>query len=163
MAAVEGQAVLLNEAGTPSQLEDITIDAPGPGEVLIRLAASGVCHTDLTIKNQNGSGMSFPDLCWDMRARGTWSKSARGVTNLQVGDPVVIAYRAPCEQCPACRRGRSAPLLRGPASQAAHTSQARRRVMFAGAAVRHVLRRIRSCIAKRPLRCPARCRSTRRA
>ncbi|MCW3052107.1 MAG: Zn-dependent alcohol dehydrogenase, class, partial [Chthonomonadales bacterium] len=51
MPTVEGRAVLLNEAGTPAKVEEITVDAPGPGEVLVAIAASGVCHTDLTIKN----------------------------------------------------------------------------------------------------------------
>src|SRR5580658_2214864 len=59
MSTVEGRAVLLNEAGTPATLEDITIDAPGPGEVLVGIVASGVCHTDLTIKNLKGNGMPF--------------------------------------------------------------------------------------------------------
>ena len=104
MATTDGQAVLLNEAGTPATLEDITVDAPGPGEVLIRVVASGVCHTDLTIKNQNGSGMPFP-IVLGHEGAGYVEQVGEGVTHLQAGDPVVIAYRAPCEQCPACRRG----------------------------------------------------------
>src|SRR5580658_9367428 len=104
MPAVEGQAVLLNEAGTPAALENITVDAPGPNEVLIRLVASGVCHTDLTIKTLNGNGMSFP-IVLGHEGAGYIEQVGEGVANLAVGDPVVIAYRAPCEQCPACRRG----------------------------------------------------------
>jgi S-(hydroxymethyl)mycothiol dehydrogenase len=104
MPTTEGQAVLLNEAGTPAMLEDITVDAPGPGEVLIRVIASGVCHTDLTIKNQKGSGMPFP-IVLGHEGAGYVEQVGEGVTHLQIGDPVVIAYRAPCEQCPACRRG----------------------------------------------------------
>src|SRR5579871_4191678 len=104
MPTVEGQAVLLNEAGTPATLEAITVDPPGPGEVLVRLAASGVCHTDLTVKNQNGAGMKFP-IVLGHEGAGYVEEVGEGVTHLAPGDPVVIAYRAPCEQCPACRRG----------------------------------------------------------
>ena len=102
--AVEGRAVLLNEAGTPATIEDIVVDAPGPNEVLIRLVASGVCHTDLTIKALNGNGMKFP-IVLGHEGAGIVEQVGDGVTHLAVGDPVVIAYRAPCEQCPACRRG----------------------------------------------------------
>ena len=102
--ALTGQAVLLNEAGQDSQVEDILIDDPGPGEVLVRLAASGVCHTDLTVKNLNGNGMAFP-IVLGHEGAGYIDKVGEGVLGLEVGDPVVIAYRAPCEQCPACKRG----------------------------------------------------------
>ena len=46
-----GQAAVLNDIGRDVELEDIIIDDPGPGEVMVKLAASGVCHTDLTVKN----------------------------------------------------------------------------------------------------------------
>jgi S-(hydroxymethyl)mycothiol dehydrogenase len=104
MPAVEGRAVLLNEAGTPAVVEEIIVDAPGPNEVLIRLVASGVCHTDLTIKMLNGNGMPFP-IVLGHEGAGIVEQVGEGVTHLSPGDPVVIAYRAPCEQCPACRKG----------------------------------------------------------
>jgi S-(hydroxymethyl)mycothiol dehydrogenase len=103
MASV-GKAALLNEPGEPVSIEEITIDPPGPGEVQVRLAASGVCHTDLHVKNMNGMGMAFPILLGHEGA-GYVEEVGEGVTHLAPGDPVVIAYRAPCEQCPACRRG----------------------------------------------------------
>jgi S-(hydroxymethyl)mycothiol dehydrogenase len=102
--AIEGRAVILEEAGADAVVRDIVIDAPGPNEVLIRLAASGVCHTDLTVKNLRGNGMPFP-IVLGHEGAGYVEQVGEGVTHLQPGDPVVIAYRAPCEQCPACRRG----------------------------------------------------------
>ncbi|HEY3333436.1 MAG TPA: Zn-dependent alcohol dehydrogenase [Capsulimonadaceae bacterium] len=99
-----GTAVLLNAPGEPATLEEITIDAPGPGEVLVKLVASGVCHTDLHVKNMDGMGMAYPILLGHEGA-GIVEEVGEGVTTLAPGDPVVIAYRAPCEQCPACRRG----------------------------------------------------------
>jgi S-(hydroxymethyl)mycothiol dehydrogenase len=102
--AYEGRAALLNNPGEPVAIEEITLDPPGPGEVLVRVVASGVCHTDLTIKMQNGAGMKFP-IVLGHEGAGYVEEIGDGVTHLQKGDPVVIAYRAPCDQCPACRRG----------------------------------------------------------
>ena len=104
MPTIEGRAVLLNEAGGPATLEEITLDPPGPGEVMIRVVASGVCHTDLTVKNLKGMGMAFP-IVLGHEGAGYVEQVGEGVTHLVPGDPVVIAYRAPCELCPACRRG----------------------------------------------------------
>ncbi|MEQ1820944.1 MAG: alcohol dehydrogenase catalytic domain-containing protein [Fimbriimonadaceae bacterium] len=102
--AVEGRASILEAPGEPAVVRDIVVDSPGPNEVLIRLVASGVCHTDLTVKNLNGSGMAFP-IVLGHEGAGIVEEVGEGVTNLMIGDPVVIAYRAPCEQCPACLRG----------------------------------------------------------
>jgi len=99
-----GKGVVLVDAGEEPKLVDLVIDDPGPSEVLIKLVASGVCHTDLHVKNMNGMGMAFPILLGHEGA-GIVEKVGEGVTNLVPGDPVVIAYRAPCEQCPACLRG----------------------------------------------------------
>ncbi len=102
--ATAGRACILEEPGAPAVVRDITVDDPGPNEVLVRLVASGVCHTDLTVKALNGNGMAFP-IVLGHEGAGIVEKVGEGVTHLQPGDPVVLAYRAPCEQCPACRRG----------------------------------------------------------
>lgn len=99
-----GKACLLEEPGAPAVVRDVTLDDPGRDEVLIRVAASGVCHTDLTVKMLNGNGMSFP-IVLGHEGAGYVEKVGEGVTHLAVGDPVVIAYRAPCGQCPACTKG----------------------------------------------------------
>src|SRR5581483_1834489 len=102
--AVEGKAVILENPGEPAVLRDVIVEDPGPGEVLIRVEASGVCHTDLTVKNLNGNGMPFP-IVLGHEGAGYVEAVGEGVSHLQKGDPVVIAYRAPCERCPACLRG----------------------------------------------------------
>lgn len=102
--STEGRAAILEEPGSPAVIREIVIDPPGPNEVLIKLAASGVCHTDLTVKNLHGNGMKFP-IVLGHEGAGHIEQVGEGVLGLEVGDPVVIAYRAPCEQCPACRRG----------------------------------------------------------
>lgn len=100
----DGRACILEEPGSPSVVRDVRIDDPGPNEVLIRLVASGVCHTDLTVKMLNGNGMTFP-IVLGHEGAGIVEGVGEGVSGLEPGDPVVIAYRAPCEQCPACKRG----------------------------------------------------------
>ena len=102
--SIAGRAAVLNEAGRDVEIEAITVEAPGPGEVMVKLVASGVCHTDLHVKNMNGMGMAFPILLGHEGA-GTIEAVGEGVTHLSPGDPVVIAYRAPCGECPACLRG----------------------------------------------------------
>lgn len=95
---------MLEAPGEAAVVREIVVDDPGPGEVLVKLAASGVCHTDLTVKNLNGSGMAFP-IVLGHEGAGHVEKVGEGVTHLQPGDPVVLAYRAPCDKCPACLRG----------------------------------------------------------
>ncbi|MBS1724348.1 MAG: Zn-dependent alcohol dehydrogenase [Armatimonadetes bacterium] len=102
--SAEGRACILEEPGAPAVVRDVTIEAPGPSEVLIKLVASGVCHTDLTVKMLKGNGMAFP-IVLGHEGAGIIEQVGEGVKDLAPGDPVVIAYRAPCEQCPACRRG----------------------------------------------------------
>ena len=53
---------VLNEPGEAVALEELELDEPGPGEVEVRIEASGVCHSDLHIKRTDGWGMRFPIL-----------------------------------------------------------------------------------------------------
>ncbi len=102
--SVQGRAAVLNQPNSPVEVIDIIVDDPGPNEVRVKLVASGVCHTDLHVKNMGGLGMAFPILLGHEGA-GIIDAVGEGVTTLKPGDPVVIAYRAPCEVCPACLRG----------------------------------------------------------
>ncbi|HMS54812.1 MAG TPA: alcohol dehydrogenase catalytic domain-containing protein [Fimbriimonadaceae bacterium] len=101
---IQGRACILEAPGESAVVREVEIDSPGPNEVLVRLVASGVCHTDLTVKMLNGNGMPFP-IVLGHEGAGIIEEVGEGVTDLAVGDPVVLAYRAPCEKCPACRRG----------------------------------------------------------
>ena len=57
------KAAVLNEPNEPLSIEDLAIDAPGPREVLIRTAASGVCHSDLhLIRRRRGPIVPGPSL-----------------------------------------------------------------------------------------------------
>uniref|UniRef100_UPI00286C8A70 alcohol dehydrogenase catalytic domain-containing protein n=1 Tax=Armatimonas sp. TaxID=1872638 RepID=UPI00286C8A70 len=102
--AFNGRAAVLTEAGKDVELIDISVAEPAPDDAVIEVVASGVCHTDLTIKLQQGAGMKFPIILGHEGA-GIVKAVGSNVTHLKPGDPVVIAYRAPCGSCPACRRG----------------------------------------------------------
>ena len=93
------------EAGTRPAIEEITLDDPGSHEVVVRVEACGVCHTDLHVVETDGWGMSFPILLGHEGA-GVVEEVGPDVTIVGPGDRVVIAWRAPCgDSCRACRRG----------------------------------------------------------
>ena len=98
------RGALLNEAGEPVAVEELTLEGPGPGEVQVRLACSGVCHTDLHVVETGGWGMPLPVLLGHEGA-GVVEELGEGVEGLAPGDRVVLAWRSPCGACPACRRG----------------------------------------------------------
>jgi S-(hydroxymethyl)mycothiol dehydrogenase len=100
---ITGMGVVSRQAGQPALLEEINIEPPGPGEVLVRILASGVCHTDLLYK-QGKIGNDFPYLLGH-EGSGIVEEVGEGVATPAVGDYVVLAWRAPCEQCRFCRIG----------------------------------------------------------
>jgi S-(hydroxymethyl)mycothiol dehydrogenase len=95
---------LLNAPGEPVAVEELALDAPGPGEVRVRLTAAGVCHTDLHVVETGGWGMPLPVLLGHEGAA-VVEELGEGVTGLAPGDPVVLAWRSPCGACAACGRG----------------------------------------------------------
>jgi S-(hydroxymethyl)mycothiol dehydrogenase len=99
-----GQGVLLNAPGEPIAVEELSLAGPGPGEVQVRLTASGVCHTDLHVIETGGWGMPLPVLLGHEGA-GVVEEVGEGVEGLTPGDQVVLAWRAPCGSCRACLRG----------------------------------------------------------
>ena len=101
--SIDGLGVISRKAGEPEQLEEIRIDEPGPGEVLVRIQASGVCHTDLHYKMGKITN-DFPFLLGHEGA-GIVEAVGEGVKSPQVGDYVVLAWRAPCERCRFCSIG----------------------------------------------------------
>ena len=101
--SINGLGVISRAAGEPALLEDITIDDPGPGEVLVRIQASGVCHTDLHYK-LGSIGNDFPYLLGH-EGSGIVAAVGEGVADPKVGDYVVLAWRAPCGNCRFCALG----------------------------------------------------------
>jgi S-(hydroxymethyl)mycothiol dehydrogenase len=85
-------------------VEELTVDSPGPREVLVRVLACGLCHSDLHVFETKGWRMRFPILLGHEGA-GTVEEVGSDVTSVAPGDRVVIAWRAPCGECPQCKRG----------------------------------------------------------
>ena len=100
---IESRGVLARTVGGPATVERMRIDDPGPGEVLVRIQASGVCHTDLHF--QQGAIGTLPVLMGHEGA-GIVEAVGPGVSRPAVGDYVVLAWRAPCGNCRSCLIGR---------------------------------------------------------
>jgi len=98
------RGVIARAKGEPVEIATITIPDPGPGEVVVKIAACGVCHTDLTYR-EGGINDAFPFLLGH-EAAGFVESVGAGVDSVQEGDFVVLNWRAVCGQCRACKRGR---------------------------------------------------------
>ncbi|OBH09554.1 S-(hydroxymethyl)mycothiol dehydrogenase [Mycobacterium sp. E1747] len=98
------RGVISRAKAQPVELVDIVIPDPGPGEVVVDIAACGVCHTDLTYRD-GGITDDYPFLLGH-EAAGTVESVGSGVTRVAPGDFVVLNWRAVCGNCRACRRGR---------------------------------------------------------
>src|SRR5919204_9796 len=86
-------------------VEEIVVDEPGEGEVLVRIEASGVCHSDLHVIEESGWGHELPVLLGHEGA-GTVERVGNGVKGLTEGDRVVLGWKSPCGECDECERGR---------------------------------------------------------
>ncbi len=114
-------AGLVNEPGGPVVVEDVVVAPPGPGEVLVRMKAAGLCHTDMT---GNVNAPAFPTVLGHEGA-GIVEEVGPDVTSIAPGTPVVLSWRVPCGQCRWCRRGRQ-PWCERPAETAAPRVHRRR-------------------------------------
>src|SRR5262245_32928670 len=99
------RAVVVRAAGGPAAVEEIEVDPPGEGEVLVRVLATGVCHTDLHAKLGHFTP-EFPYLLGH-EAAGVVEAVGAGVTRPAVGSRVVLTWRAPCGACRLCAAGRA--------------------------------------------------------
>jgi S-(hydroxymethyl)mycothiol dehydrogenase len=100
----EVKGVVARSKGAPVSIETIVVPDPGPGEAVVDVAACGVCHTDLHYR-QGGINDEFPFLLGH-EAAGTVAAVGEGVTDVAVGDFVILNWRAVCGQCRACAAGK---------------------------------------------------------
>jgi S-(hydroxymethyl)mycothiol dehydrogenase len=98
------RGVIAPAKGAPVELTTIVVPDPGPGEAVVQVQACGVCHTDLHYR-EGGIGDDFPYLLGH-EAAGVVEAVGEGVTEVAVGDFVILNWRAVCGQCRACLRGR---------------------------------------------------------
>ena len=97
------QGVVLAAPGDVA-LEEILVGDPGPGEVRVRIDATGVCHSDLHAIQEDGWGHALP-LLLGHEGAGTVERVGEGVDGLAAGDRVVLGWHTACGACVACRRG----------------------------------------------------------
>ena len=95
-------AAVFEKLNTPFSVAEVEIDPPGPGEVLVRIVASGVCHTDAITRDGD---LPFPPPgVLGHEGAGVVHAAGSGVTNVAVGDKVVIGWPW-CGQCRNCLEG----------------------------------------------------------
>lgn len=87
-------------------LEDVPIPEPGAGEVLVKVAFCGICHSDLSLINGTFPAQR-PVVTQGHEASGTIAALGAGVEGWAVGDRVVVSAGRPCGGCPNCRRGQA--------------------------------------------------------
>jgi S-(hydroxymethyl)glutathione dehydrogenase / alcohol dehydrogenase len=99
------RASVLHEQGTPLQVHDVDLEPPRAGEVLVRMVASGVCHSCLHAADGSWKGVPVPIVLGDEGA-GVVEVVGPGVDGLAVGDHVILSWAPTCGRCHYCVIGR---------------------------------------------------------
>ena len=106
-------------ASKPLVIELVELAAPGAGEVLIKIAAAGLCHSDLSVIN--GDRPRPMPMALGHEASGIVTQLGEGVTDLALGDHVVVVFVPSCGHCDPCAEGRPALCEPGAAANGAGT------------------------------------------
>ncbi len=100
------RAAVAWEAGKPLSVEEVDLDGPKKGEVLIRIVATGVCHTDAyTLSGADPEG-AFPAILGH-EGGAIVEEVGPGVTSVKVGDHVIPLYTPECGECKFCKSGKT--------------------------------------------------------
>jgi alcohol dehydrogenase len=122
----------------PLHIEEIDLAPPGADEVLIKIAAAGLCHSDLSVIN--GDRPRPMPMALGHEAAGVVEELGAGVTDLHVGDHVVVVFVPSCGHCAPCAEGRPALCEPGAAANGAGTLlSGARRLTRGGEALNHHL------------------------
>ena len=97
------RGVIARSKGAEVELVDVVVPDPGPNDVIVRVQACGVCHTDLAYRD-GGINDEYPFLLGH-EAAGIVESVGDRVTHVAEGDYVVLNWRAVCGECRACKRG----------------------------------------------------------
>ncbi len=103
---MKSRAAVAWEAGQPLQIEEVEVAAPKAGEVMVRIAATGVCHTDaFTLSGADPEGI-FPAILGH-EGGGIVEEVGAGVTSVKPGDHVIPLYTPECRECAFCKSGKT--------------------------------------------------------
>lgn len=103
---IRARAAVAWAAGQPLEVTEVEVEPPRQGEVLLRIVASGVCHTDaFTLSGADPEGV-FPSILGH-EGGGIVEAIGPGVTSLAVGDHVIPLYTPECRQCKFCKSGKT--------------------------------------------------------
>lgn len=97
------KGVVVRAKDAPLEIVDVVVPDPGPGEAVVDVLTCGVCHTDLHYV-QGGIGDDYPYLLGH-EASGVVAAVGPGVTEIKVGQRVILNWRAVCGECRACLKG----------------------------------------------------------
>ncbi|HKP19683.1 MAG TPA: alcohol dehydrogenase catalytic domain-containing protein [Gaiellaceae bacterium] len=100
---VDARGLVLDALGQRPRLQALEVAAPGPGEVRVRMAAAGLCHTDVTQVRD----ARFTPILLGHEGAGEIDAVGDGVTDLRPGDPVLVCWKVPCGRCRRCVAGAS--------------------------------------------------------
>lgn len=98
-------AAVAAEAGGPFTLETVTLDDPGPGQILVEIRGMGICHTDIAARD-GVFGMAYP-MVLGHEGSGVVVEVGPGVTSVEAGDHVAISFNS-CGRCSSCAAGHPA-------------------------------------------------------
>lgn len=122
----------------PLRIAEVELDPPGRGEVLVRVGAAGLCHSDLSVIN--GDRPRPMPMALGHESAGTVEEVGEDVTDLRPGDRVVMVFMPSCGHCNPCAEGRPALCEPGAAANGAGTLlSGARRLHCDGAEVNHHL------------------------
>jgi len=100
------RAAVLYEAGTPMVIEDVSLDGPRDDEVLVRVGATGACHSDYHVIDGSWNGPGYPlPMVLGHEAAGFVEKVGANVTSVKSGDPVILSFAPNCGRCRMCTIG----------------------------------------------------------
>ncbi|HVS13559.1 MAG TPA: S-(hydroxymethyl)glutathione dehydrogenase/class III alcohol dehydrogenase [Thermoanaerobaculia bacterium] len=103
---MRARAAVAHAPGEPLRIEEVEVAAPRAGEVLVRVVATGVCHTDAyTLSGADPEGL-FPAILGH-EGGGVVEEVGPGVTSIAVGDHVIPLYTPECRECEFCTSGKT--------------------------------------------------------